>query len=195
MCAKFEVKAAMKKVKKRFGLKLNPPCAQGVEMNPTARILTIDGQSGHARGRLLGWGLKLDWDPKPLINARAETLSTKTTFRPLLARRCLVPATAYFEWARPPGGAKQKMRIHPKKADLFAMAGLIGEDGDTFTIVTCAPAPEIAALHTRMPVILPPEAEVEWLNPNVSFDAVAQFLQPYKGAMEAQNVDERPVLF
>lgn len=108
MCGNFEVKAAMKKVKERFGLKLSPPAPHGINMRPTNRILTIDGQSGQARGRLLGWGLRVDWDRKPLINARAETLTTKATFASLLQQRCLVPASAYFEWQRPEGGAKQK---------------------------------------------------------------------------------------
>ena len=194
MCGKFEVKAAMNKVKKRFGLKLSPPPPQGIEMAPTDRILTIDGQSGQVRGRLLGWGLKVDWDAKPLINARAETLSTKTTFHPLLQRRCLVPATAYFEWARPPGGAKQKMRIHAKGSELFAMAGLIGEDGDSVTIVTCAPAPEIAMIHNRMPVILNPEDEAAWIDAGRAFKDVEKFLRPYDRDLHAVNVDQRPVL-
>jgi len=198
MCGKFEVKAAMKKVKKRFGLKLSPPPPQGIEMAPTDRILTIDGQSGQVRGRLLGWGLKVDWDSKPLINARAETLSTKATFRPLLQRRCLVPATAYFEWAQPPGfksaGAKQKMRIHAKDRELFAMAGLIGEDGDSVTIVTCTPAPEIATLHDRMPVILNPQDEAAWIDTRRAFNEVEKLLRPYDGGLQGENVDQCPVL-
>ena len=66
-------------------------------------------------GRLLGWGLGVDWTAKPLINARAETLAEKRTFRPLLERRCLVPATAYFEW-RKDGKARHKNRIRPEDA-------------------------------------------------------------------------------
>ena len=199
MCGKFEVKAAMEKVKKRFGLKLSPPPPHGIEMAPTDRILTIDTQGGLRRGRLLGWGLKVDWDPKPLINARAETLIAKATFRPLLQRRCLVPATAYFEWARPPGfksgGAKQKTRIHVEDADLFAMAGLIGADGDSVTIVTCAPTPEIAMIHNRMPAILKPQDEAAWIDAGRTFKDVEHLLRPYDGGLRADNVDQRPVLF
>jgi len=194
MCARFEVKAAIKKIKKRFGLKLSPPSLSGSEAHPTDRILTLDGQSGHTRGRLLRWGLNVDWDTKPLINARAETLNTKTTFQPLLQRRCLVPATAYFEWHRSQGGIKQKMRIHPQNEGIFAMAGLIGADGDTVTIITCAPAPSIAAIHTRMPVILSPNTEITWIDPHTSFADVQPLLRPYDQNLEAQNVDDRPAL-
>jgi len=195
MCSRFEVKAAMKKIKKRFGLKLSPPPPHGVEMAPTDRVLTIDTQGGLRRGRLLGWGLKVDWDAKPLINARAETLSAKATFRPLLQRRCLVPATAYFEWALTSGGAKPKTRIHVEDADLFAMAGLIGADGDSVTIVTCRPAPEIAMIHDRMPVILNPEDEAAWIDAGRAFKDVEKRLRPYDRDLRADNVDQHPVLF
>lgn len=194
MCGKFEVKEAAKKIKKRFGLKLSPPSVQGIEMSPTNRILTIDGESGHARGRLLGWGLRVDWDAKPLINARAETLRTKATFRLLLNRRCLVPATAYFEWQRSEGGAKQKMRIHPKDAEIFAMAGLVGTDGDTVTIVTCAPSPEIADIHNRMPVILDADDEAAWIDPKITFQDVESLLRPFEDDMAFENVDDSPAL-
>lgn len=185
----------MEKVKKRFGLKLSPPPPHAIEMAPTDRILTIDTQGGLRRGRLLGWGLKVEWDAKPLINARTETLKTKPTFRPLLQRRCLVPATAYFEWAKPSGGAKQKMRVHVEDAELFAMAGLIGADGDSVTIVTCAPAPEIAMIHDRMPAILTPEDEAAWIDAGRTFTDVEKLVRPYDGGLRADNVDQRPVLF
>ena len=194
MCGRFEVKEANKKIKKRFGLKLSPPTSQGSEMKPTDRILTIDGESGHARGRLLGWGLKVDWDAKPLINARAESLLDKPTFRPLLSRRCLVPATAYFEWQRPEGGAKQKMRIHPSDQDVFAMAGLVGADGDSVTIITTTPSPDIQNIHHRMPVILSPDDESQWIDPSVSFDQVAEKLHAYTTAMSFENADQSPVM-
>jgi len=198
MCGNFEVKATIKKVQKRFGLKLTPPIAHGPEMRPTDRILTIDGLSGQARGRLLGWGLRVAWDSKPLINARAESLIEKPTFRPLLQTRCLIPASAYFEWQRPEGGAKQKMRIRPKGLagdEPFAMAGLIGPDNDTVTIITCTPAPDIATIHDRMPVILEPGGEMEWLNPKRLFPSVSNLLRPYAHDLDTENVDDHPVLF
>ncbi|MCW8916948.1 MAG: SOS response-associated peptidase [Magnetovibrio sp.] len=194
MCGRFEVAKANKKLKKRFGLKLVPPSPQGTEMRPTDRILTIDSESGNVRGRLLGWGLKVDWDTRPLINARAESLSEKPTFRALLNRRCLVPATAYFEWQRPKGGPKQKMRIHPNDQCLFAMAGLIGTDGDSVTIITCPPSPSIANIHDRMPVILHPEDEAAWIAPDVPFSDMAPKLISYALQLSADNVDKSPAL-
>lgn len=194
----------MKKVKDRFSLKLSPPAPNNIDMRPTDRILTIDGQSGQARARLLGWGWRVDWNAKPLINARAESLAAKMTFRGQLQQRCLIPATAYFEWQRPTGGAKQKMRIHPQAphsqgthsqdAGLFAMAGLIGPDQDSVTLITCTPCADIADIHTRMPVILNRADETKWIDPDRSFPDVQRFLRPYTQGMVAQNVDKNPVL-
>lgn len=194
MCGKFEVKAPAKKLKKRFGLKLSPPTASALVMNPTDRVLAIDGHSGHARGRLLKWGLNVNWDTKPLINARAETLNDKATFRPLLERRCLVPASAYFEWQLSEGGIKQKMRIHPEGEELFAMAGLIGTDGDSVTLVTCAPAPSVSHIHNRMPVILRLHDESAWIAADAPFSTVAEHLCPHPDALSVENVDDRPAL-
>lgn len=191
MCGRFEVKTAAKKLKDRFGLKLAPPGAQPGERFPTQRILTIDAEQGLARGRLLAWGFTVAWSDKPMINARAETLDDKATFRPLLARRCLVPATAYFEWQKGPEGAKTKMRIHPKGQDIFAMAGLVGADGDSVTIITCTPAPEIKEIHDRMPVILRPGDEAAWIDPNRPFADVRSVLKPYEddGGLDAEISD------
>ena len=189
MCGRFEVKTASKKLKERFKLKLAPPAAAMGEQFPTNRILTIDAEQGLSRGRLLGWGISVDWTDKPLINARAETLTQKATFRPLLNRRCLIPATAYYEWQKGEDGKKHKMRLHPTDQEIFAMAGLVGADGDSVTIVTCAPSPEIADIHDRMPVILRPDLEAAWIDPKTPFEKVRDARKPYdeNGGMASED--------
>ena len=132
---------------------------------------------GVAKPRLSGWGLAVEWNAKPLINARAETLREKKTFLPLLENRCLVPATAYFEW-RKDGPALRKNRIGTKSRNVFAFAGLT--DGERFTIVTCLPSPGIAHIHNRMPVILMAQAEQRWLDLVNPYVAVAGLLRPYE---------------
>src|SRR5439155_2474879 len=129
------------------------------------------------------WGLVPAWaadprhGPRP-INARVETVADKPTFRTALGHsRCLVPASGYYEWPpAPPGTRKQPVRLALAAASeerpLFAFAGLYdtwhGADGqmlETYTILTTAAPPELAALHPRMPVILAPAAEAPWLDP------------------------------
>jgi len=180
MCSRFEQNAPPADLAQRFGLEDPPPAPNIAELRPTDLSLVIDRRNGgDATPRLLTWGLSIDWDAKPLINARAETLSQKKTFRGLLENRCLVPATAYFEW-RKDAGAKYKNRIETADEDIFAFAGIM--EGDRFTIVTCAPVPTIAHIHNRMPVILDRSAEAPWIDPNVPFADVSGLLIPYPSA-------------
>ena len=114
-------------------------------------------------------GLRVPWQAQPLFNARAETLSEPPTFRQLLARRCSVPATAYFDW-NDDGRAKRKMRVRPRDMDLFSFAALYAEDH--VTIVTCTPAPGLAHIYDRMPVILTQENESVWRDSFLHFESV-----------------------
>ena len=190
MCSRFEMTAGAGDISRRFSLAAPPPLAKAPELRPTDLGLVIAPQGPC----LLGWGLSVEWDAKPLINARAETLSRKKTFRPLLEGRCLVPATAYFEW-RKDGAARRKNRIGLADGMLFAFAGLT--DGERFTIVTCPPSPSIAHIHDRMPVMLAAGAEARWLDPGVAFAEVSGLLVPYQaGPLKAdEETPSQPDLF
>ncbi len=181
----------------RFGLSSMPfgDSPPGPLIRPTDRAMIIaGGDGGRRRARMQEWGLSVSWDSKPLINARAETLEDKPTFRPLLRNRCLVPATAYFEWRRE-GCRRLKNRIAPEDNGLFAFAGLV--DGGRFTIITCAPGPAIAHVHDRMPVILARNGEAAWLDPGLPFVRVKPLLVPFPAmaADEDAPPDRQPDLF
>ncbi len=143
------------------------------------------------------WGLVPSWAKEPkaafsTINARAETITEKPAFRKLLySRRCLVPATGYFEWAAAEG--KQPYRVlvtaegNGAEDRIAAMAGLYdvwrGEYGEpllTYTIITTEASPLLRGLHERMPVILSREDEMIWLDPGVNDAArLVGLLRPY----------------
>ncbi len=176
MCARFELNQQPGDLATRFGLEDSPPAINMPVIRPTDHTLII---KPGGKAVLCGWGFDVSWDNKPLINARAESLSEKKTFAPLLEQRCLVPATGYFEW-RKLEGVKYKNTIYPSDKAVFSMAGLI--DGDRFTIITCPPSPEIAHIHNRMPVILTPQGEASWLNPAETFTSVRHHLVPYDQA-------------
>jgi putative SOS response-associated peptidase YedK len=129
---------------------------------------------------LISWGLDVLWQKQPVINARAETVEDKPTFKPLLNQRVLVPASAYFEW-RKNGNKKIKTRIAKDAGSLFAMAGL--RSGDRFVILTCSPANGIAHIHNRMPVVLTPALEQEWINPDATFEDLGPRLGPYQDSL------------
>lgn len=179
MCARYEMSATPRMIMERFHLDAPPPAPNRAEARPTDQALILD--AGGAR--LERWGLAAAWNGKPLINARAETLAEKATFRPLLERRCLVPMTAYFEWRKTESGAKLKNRIAPESPAAFA--GL--SDSSAFTIVTCAPAPGVAHIHNRMPVILEGDAARAWADPKMPFGVVAPLLTPYPGVLTAEE--------
>jgi putative SOS response-associated peptidase YedK len=125
------------------------------------------------------WGLIPSWAKDPeignrLINARVETLAEKPSFRNALRRRrCLIPASGFYEWkAGPEGKSKTPIYIHLKSGKPFAFAGLWemwnSPDGSTVnscTIITGQPNFLVQTIHSRMPVILKPEAYQKWLDP------------------------------
>ena len=111
-----------------------------------------------------GYGRK---DGHVLINARSETAAEKPLFRDgMLQRRCLIPASNYFEWERR-GKEKTKYAIRAAGSGVIYMAGIyrIREGRPEFIILTREPAESIAFIHDRMPVLLTRPAQEGWLDP------------------------------
>lgn len=154
---------------------------------------------------LMKWGFVPHWEkgerPKALINLRDDTLLTKSWAKKYLeTQRCIVPATGFFEWQKTEPG-KQPMYIHLKDSSYFAFAGLYsvythpktGDKVHTFAIITTSPNALMAPIHHRMPVILSPEAEETWLNPDVAeIEQLHPLLTPYPAVkMAAYPVSSR----
>lgn len=145
--------------------------------------------------QFFSWGLQPFWakDAKAVkrsINARAETLLEKPSFRNLLkSKRCLVPADGFFEWQVTEHG-KVPYRIMLKKEELFTFAGLYDEWTDkstgevlhTFTIITTEANDIVRPIHDRMPVLLTPEAEELWLDEQETQEDLLALLHPYVAA-------------
>lgn len=138
-----------------------------------------------------------------MINARAETLSQKRAFSaPLATRRCLVPADGYYEWqALGPGTRGGKQPYFISGTEEAAFAGLYEfwrdperAEGDpsrwlvTTTIITRQAVPELASIHDRMPLALPPTAWDEWLDPATDAKGATALLATAPIAMEARPV-------
>ncbi|GAA0575459.1 SOS response-associated peptidase [Caenispirillum bisanense] len=186
MCSRYSLTCAPIDLVNRYGLTAPPRAPLPIpEIRPTDPA-PVKGRKGVLLRK--HFGIPSPRDGKPLLNARAETLTEKPTFRRLLGSRVLVPATAYYEW-RKDGKARHRNTIIPGSGNgdgdgtaLFSFAGLV--DGDYFAIITCAPAPSIAGIHDRMPVILPREAEDAWIS-DLPFEAVADLLRPWAGTIAA----------
>ena len=111
------------------------------------------------------WGYSLA-DRQPIINARSETADSKPLFRDgMQQRRCLIPASHYFEWQRL-ANKKIKNAIRPVNSKEMYMAGVyrIQNGIPEFVILTREPGESIRHIHDRMPVILPREALNDWMN-------------------------------
>ncbi|MFD2998739.1 SOS response-associated peptidase [Pontibacter toksunensis] len=142
--------------------------------------------------QFFSWGLQPFWakdvkSVKRAINARAETLAEKTSFRNLLkSKRCLVPADGFFEWQVTSQG-KVPYRILLQDEATFSFAGLwdewldksTGEILHTYTIITTSANELVKPIHNRMPVMLSPEAEELWLDEHESKEELLKLLQPY----------------
>ena len=119
------------------------------------------------------WGFERKGDGL-VINARSETASEKQLFRESAQlRRCLIPASCYFEWERRADG-KVKYAIRPRGKELLYLGGLYTkpEPGalPCFTILTRKAADGISFIHDRMPVIVPNEKEADWLSQQMTLD-------------------------
>ena len=121
------------------------------------------------------WGYSMGDGRRPVINARSETAADKPLFKDGMAqRRCLIPASSYFEWAKQ-DGQRVKYAIRQRSSHMIYMAGLYRIENGTepvFTILTREPVQNIAFIHDRMPVILPEGATCDWLNLRYKADEV-----------------------
>jgi putative SOS response-associated peptidase YedK len=190
MCGRYELIDGQR-VFMRFGISNNAtPILDNVDVRPTQQIPVV--HTDHVLS-FMKWGLVPSWAKDPqigskMINARAEGIESKSAFkRPLRFQRCLIPASAFFEWKGTPG-AKVKYRIARKDGDLFGFAGLYdtwnvpngGGELATCTIITTQPNEVVAPIHNRMPVMLLPEDEERWLDPDMTEpEAIVSLLRPY----------------
>ena len=162
-------------------------------MAPTQPVLAIRHHEDADEAVMLRWGLIPAWasDTKVgsrMINARAETLLEKSSFKGLLeTRRCLIPADGFYEWRVGTDGRKEPLWFRVGEGAPFAFAGLwtawrdreSGEKVESCTIITTAANELVARVHDRMPVILDRHAEQAWLDPVRDGREASTLLVPY----------------
>ncbi|MBV2360088.1 SOS response-associated peptidase [Thalassococcus sp. CAU 1522] len=142
---------------------------------PTNRVHAVMSEDGNRRLTAMRWGFLPHWYKTTnggplLINARAETIAEKPAFKAAArSRRCLIPASGFFEWTKDEEGTRYPWFIHPADDGPMVMAGVWqdwerdGEAHRTCAIVTCAAQGPVAEIHHRMPVILAPADWALWL--------------------------------
>jgi putative SOS response-associated peptidase YedK len=169
------------------------PIRYNVAPSQTAPVVVHDPALGGHALRMMRWGLVPSWAKDEgiggsLVNARAEGIEGKPSFRAAFKRRrCLVPISGFYEWQKVEGSrAKRPHYIAPADGEPWLVAGLWevwnAPDGsalESFTIVTTEPNALMAGLHNRMPVILSADDARRWTHPD-SVDAavLAGLLRP-----------------
>ena len=202
MCGRYSLAADLEDIQQRFELfGSDLACSPRYNIAPTQPVLAVTNDEGR-QSAYLRWGLIPSWAKSAsvgnrLINARAETVAERPSFRTaLVRRRCLVLADGFYEWQRV-GSARRPMRIVMASGEPFAFAGLWGSWRDSqgkvvrsCTIITTEANDLLRSIHDRMPVILPRELESFGLDPDVEDrDALSNVLVPYPtGEMEAYEV-------
>jgi putative SOS response-associated peptidase YedK len=189
MCSRYFLDADGNVIAYTFAVPENAMVRRRYNIAPTQEAPVVRvGRGGARELALLRWGLVPSWAKDlaagtKMINARAEGVQAKPAFRAAVrGRRCLVPATGFYEW-KGLAGRKQPYAITIERP-VFAFAGLWeswtppgGAPVETFTILTTDANPAVAAVHDRMPVILPRDAEEAWLGGEAK-EALA-LLAPY----------------
>ncbi len=196
MCGRFTQTATTAIIAEQFGVTAPSHLQPRYNIAPSQPIAVIRIEPDRTTRTLvmLRWGLIPSWakDPKignQCINAKAETVAEKPSFRAAFKkRRCLVVATGFYEW-QVQGRTKQPMWIGLQSQRPFALAGLWeqwtpadGEPLETCSIITTEPNGFMAKIHNRMPVILAPASYDQWLDPTFQhIEPLKALLRPYLG--------------
>ena len=204
MCGRFSVAVNPEVLVERFEVSLpDETLFPRYNAAPTQKLPVITNEDDR-KIKLFRWGLIPSWAKdlsigNKLINARAETLSEKPSFRKALEkRRCLVPADGFYEWQKTAQG-KIPLRFTLRSEEPFAFAGLweqwtssTGEMIPSFTIITTTANELVTPIHNRMPVILRRENEHAWLNNASGVKSWISLLVPYvAGEMKCYPVSPR----
>jgi putative SOS response-associated peptidase YedK len=180
MCGRFEIHSAFEIIARLFGLSgASFMMPAGYNIAPGQDIAIIVKVGGQNRLSPCHWGFVPSWckelkDGYKMINARAETVAEKSSFREALSRqRCLVVADGFYEWKHE-GGTKRPFYIHRRDGKPFGMAGLYnlwtspeGSQVCTTAIITTEANELVKPLHDRMPAIASPGEYDLWLDPTV----------------------------
>lgn len=150
------------------------PAVPNYNVCPTVQVHTVTSDGGR-RLRPMRWGFLPHWYKTPtdgplLINARAETIAQKPAFRAAAKeRRCLIPASGFFEWTKDAEGARDPWYITRADGTPIVFAGIwqVWDKGDTplttCAVVTTGANETMGRIHHRMPVVLAPEDWPLWL--------------------------------
>lgn len=196
MCGRFGLEADLAQLANLFNFDpdLAPnDFAPNPEIIPTNRVLAIVSEptAGHNRPEMFHWGIypptsgPVYRNARPVYNARSETVHSRQTFMQAYAsRRCLIPATCFYELTHGEDGKPVPVKFHRADGTPFAMAGIWnphpmpGGKDRRCVIITTRPNDLVEPIHQRMPVILDPSQYQEWLSIRTGPLALSKVMRP-----------------
>ena len=193
MCGRFVLFSDLKQIQRAFDLDdATLQLEQSYNISPTHQIATVVQRADAKLLETMRWGLIPAWAKDPeigarMINARAETVAEKPSFKhAFVKRRCIVIADGFYEW-RKAETQKTPMFIRLKSEAPIGFAGLYetwqppkGQAITSCTIITTSANELMQPIHDRMPVILPQELQRVWLDPtNQDANKLVALLKPY----------------
>jgi len=191
MCGRYSLAKTKEELEARYKAELLEKFSPRYNAAPSQLmpVITSDSPGGFSH---FYWGVTPEFAKnKPVspkfINARAETIAEKASFKiAFQKRRCLIPADGFFEWKQLGKKSKVPHRFTLANDKIFSFAGIWeeyenenGEIKHTFLILTTSPNELVATIHDRMPVILTPEAEKTWLSKYATEKELLNTLQPF----------------
>jgi putative SOS response-associated peptidase YedK len=204
MCGRFTQKASSAELARLYGAVDRAELAgERYNIAPTQTVAAVVRREAGRTIEALRWGLVPSWSERVtsnsrMINARAESLASSPTYRQaFITGRCIVPADGFYEWTRSPDGRRLPFYITAAEGGPLALAGLRATWHDpsgksqplrSFTIATTTPNDLMAAIHSRMPVILSPESLELWLDPSTDPAELQGLLRPFAGELIAGPV-------
>jgi len=201
MCGRYSLSKSKIELEERFQAEMLPEFKPRYNIAPTQLVPVITSASPNGFS-FFYWGITPEFGKnKPvalkLINAKAETVDQKISFRSSFQkRRCLIPADGFYEWKKLGKKTKIPYRFTMGDEGLFSMAGIWeeyesvnGETQHTFLILTTTPNEIVSEIHDRMPVILTKEEEKKWLDNYTSEEDLKKILKPFSsGSMVSFSV-------
>jgi putative SOS response-associated peptidase YedK len=191
MCGRYSLSKSKIELEERFQAEMLPDFKPRYNIAPTQLVPVITSQSPKGFS-FFYWGITPDFGKnKPvaqkLINARAESVNDKVSFKSSFEkRRCLIPADGFYEWKKLGKKTKIPYRFSLREDELFAFAGIweeyetvSGEIQHTFLILTTSHNEIVSEIHDRMPVILNRQMEKKWLDNYTPESELLSMLQPY----------------
>ncbi|WP_041058777.1 SOS response-associated peptidase [Jeotgalibacillus campisalis] len=192
MCGRFSLIEALADLKAHYEFEMREDFEYVTGTNiapsqPVTAVVEVDAIRYPVQFR---WGLIPPFAKDEKIgfktfNARSETVTEKPSFkRAFQKKRCLIPASSFYEWQKISTKEKQPYAIKPSADSLLTFAGLWetwkSEDGviRSCTILTTEPNEKMASIHDRMPVILEPDSYSKWLNPDTPEQELKKLLHP-----------------